>query len=170
MLNSAPRSKGRYKQGLYIPVNKDKVLKLNNRGGLYYRSGLEEKMMIHLDRNPKVTLWGAECIEIPYKRKQRDMLNGVYKETDHRYYPDFYYEYSSVSGRKKKVVVEVKPLKQTQTPTLKENYTTKQLRNFEYDVKEYNKNLAKWQQTVEYCKMKGFEFQIITEQFFDRRK
>lgn len=169
MINNAPRSGGRYKQGNYIPKNKNKVLKLNSRGGLYFRSGLEEKMMIHLDMNPKILLWGAECIEIPYTRKERDMKNGVYKISEHRYYPDFYYEYASSKGVTKKVVVEVKPFSQTQPPVAKSNPTTKQLRNLEYDVKEYNKNLAKWKEVVEYCKRKGFEFQIITEKFFERK-
>lgn len=168
MINNAPRSNGKYQQGNYIPKNKDKVLKLNSRGGLYFRSGLEQKMMIHLDTNPKIKVWGAECIEIPYTKKERDIKNGVYKETKHRYYPDFYYEYLSVTGEIKYVVVEVKPLKQTQQPVLKPNPTSKQLRNFEYDVKEYNRNISKWTEVVEYCKRKGMEFQIITETFFKR--
>jgi hypothetical protein len=42
MINSKPNNK-KYHQGNYIPINKGKVFKLNNEGGLYYRSGLEKK-------------------------------------------------------------------------------------------------------------------------------
>ena len=42
MINSVPNNK-KYHQGLFIPINKDKVIKLNSLGGLYYRSSLEKK-------------------------------------------------------------------------------------------------------------------------------
>jgi hypothetical protein len=42
MLNSRP-SNGKYDQGNYIPVNKDKLIKLNNQGGIFYRSSWEKK-------------------------------------------------------------------------------------------------------------------------------
>lgn len=171
MINNAPRSNGKYKQGNYVPKNKMKVIKLNSKGGLYFRSSLEERMMIHLDLNPKIKKWGAECLEIPYTKKERDIKNGVFKTSNHRYYPDFYYEYLTDNNEMKRVVVEVKPHAQTQPPKqLKPNPTAKQLRNFEYSVKEYNRNLAKWTQVVEYCRVKGFEFVIITEEFFNRTK
>ena len=66
MLNSAPKQSNKYHQGLFTPVNKDKVIKLNSQGGLYYRSGLEQKMMIYLDNNSKIINWGAEHLRIPY--------------------------------------------------------------------------------------------------------
>jgi hypothetical protein len=37
MLNSKPNN-SQYHQGLYVPKNKDKVIKLNSQGGLFYRS------------------------------------------------------------------------------------------------------------------------------------
>ena len=45
MINSAP-SNSNYKQGLYVPNNKDKVIKLNSKGGLFYRSSWEKRIMI----------------------------------------------------------------------------------------------------------------------------
>jgi hypothetical protein len=42
MLNSKPNNSN-YNQGNYIPQYKDKVLKLNNQGGIYYRSSWEKK-------------------------------------------------------------------------------------------------------------------------------
>ena len=66
MLNSAPNKRGNYKQGLYIPKHKDKIIKLNNQGGLYYRSSLEQKFMIYLDNNDSIIHWNTELIKIPY--------------------------------------------------------------------------------------------------------
>lgn len=50
MINNAPNSpkknngEAKYHQGNYIPQNKDKVLKLNSKGGIYYRSSWEKKV------------------------------------------------------------------------------------------------------------------------------
>ena len=55
MLNSAPRQPGKYKQGLYTPKNKEKLIKANSYGGVFYRSGLEHKMMIYLDSNENLS-------------------------------------------------------------------------------------------------------------------
>lgn len=50
MINSRPNNPkkkdgtSKYRQGNYIPVNKDKVLKLNENLGIYYRSSWEQKV------------------------------------------------------------------------------------------------------------------------------
>ena len=67
MLNSKPNNKN-YNQGLYIPKNTDKVLKLNNQGGIYFRSSWEKKFMIYLDHNERIVSWGCEMIKIPYQQ------------------------------------------------------------------------------------------------------
>ena len=36
MLNSAPNKPNKYKQGLFIPKNKDKAIKLNSQGGFFF--------------------------------------------------------------------------------------------------------------------------------------
>lgn len=41
MLNSVPNN-DKYNQGNYVPKNKDKVLKLNAKGGVFFRSGWEK--------------------------------------------------------------------------------------------------------------------------------
>ncbi len=170
MLNSAPRSNNKYKQGLYVPQKKDKLVKLNESGGVYYRSGLEEKMMIYLDKNDKITKWGAECIKIPYTKREWKNTDSEMKTTYHNYYPDFYYEIVKEDGSIRKVVAEVKPLSQTIEPKLKHtNPTAKQLKNFEYELKEWNRNLSKWSEMIKYCENKGMEFIIITEDYLNRR-
>lgn len=165
MLNSAPRSGGKYKQGLFTPKNKDKVIKLNSQGGLYYRSGMELKMMIYLDNNENIVFWGAEHLKIPYTKTEWSTDSGELITSDHNYYPDFYYELKKSDGSIRRVVAEVKPLKETQEPKVPSKATAKQLKNFEYDLKMYNKNLSKWKHMIEYCNRKEFEFIIITEQY-----
>ena len=165
MINSAPRQSSKYKQGLFTPKNKDKVVKLNSHGGLYYRSGLEQKMMVYLDNNPNIINWGAEHLKIPYEKTEWVSEKQEFKTSEHTYYPDFYYELKKENGEISKVVAEVKPSSETMEPKISSNPSSKQLKNFEYALKMYNKNLSKWKYMMEYCDRKGFKFIIITEQY-----
>lgn len=167
MLNSKPSSKGKYHQGNYVPINKDKVLKLNSQGGVYYRSSWEKKIMIWLDKNEKINMWGAECMSIPYQMTHYE--NGDIKVKSHTYYPDFYYE-MRIKGVLKQVVVEVKPHKEYEmVQKLKKKEMKvpekglKKLRNFEYDLKTAQRNSAKWETMIKWCNKKGYEFIILTE-------
>ena len=168
MINSKPNN-SKYHQGLFTPGNKDKVIKLNSQSGLYYRSGLEQKMMIYLDNNEKIINWGAEHLRIPYTKTEWVSENQDYKTSEHTYYPDFYYELRREDGSISKVVAEVKPYSETIEPKLNPNPTAKQMKNFEYALKMYNKNLSKWTYMIEYCQRKGFEFIIITEKVLGGR-
>jgi len=174
MINNRPvttfnkNGKVKHHQGLYIPQNKDKVLKLNNNGGVYYRSGWEKKMNIWLDLKPEIITWGAEFIEIPYKLTK--FKDGIPEVSSHRYFPDYFYKIQNDDGSTKQVVAEVKPYKETVKPIAPTTMTKKQLQNFEYDVLMWNKNLSKWQTAIEWCKMKGFEFIIITEEYINNLK
>jgi hypothetical protein len=164
MLNSAPRSGGLYKQGLFVPKNKEKLIKANSQGGVYYRSGLEHKMMIYLDNNENIRSWSSEYIKIPYEKTEYVNETQMWETTKHTYYPDFYYELVRSDGSVTKVVAEVKPSTETREPKIPQNPTAKQLKNFEYALKMWNKNLSKWKYMIEWCERKGFEFIIITEE------
>ena len=163
MLNTQPNKPTKYKQGLFIPKNKEKVIKLNNQGGLYYRSGLEQKLMIYLDINENVVHWNTELIKIPYMKHAWNNKLLEMALSEHLYYPDFYYELKRADGSISRVVAEVKPFKDTKPPQLKVDPTPKQIKNFEYSLKEYAKNCDKWKYCIEWCKNKGFEFTIITD-------
>lgn len=166
MLNSKPTQRGNYQQGLYTPQNKNKVVKLNNEGGLYFRSSWEKRIMIWLDYlagTGKVARWGAEFIEIKYN----DMMG-----KPHRYYPDFYVE-MCIDGNPdkfKRMVLEVKPMNETKPPVLPKNANSKKLETFEYQIKTYTKNVYKWERAKEYCKARDLEFYIITEKHLNRIK
>lgn len=162
MINNKPNNK-KYHQGLFIPKNPDKLIQKNSEGGVYYRSGLEQKMMIYLDNNDSILHWGSENFKVPYTLKKYDTILLEYKETQHCYYPDFYYEQLQNNGSITKVVAEVKPYSNVIEPKLSANPTSKQVKNFEYELNMYNKNLNKWTYMIDFCKKKGFEFIIITE-------
>ena len=174
MLNSAPKNKN-YHQGNFIPRNKDKVLKLNSQGGVYYRSSWELKIMNWLDGSERVTKWGAECITIPYQMTHFD--NGDVRVKTHNYYPDFYYEMSLNDGITKKVIAEVKPKKEFNMVVLLQegklevpdaSTKVKRLKNFEYDLKMAQKNRDKWNTMIRFCDKKGWEFIVITEDHLKR--
>jgi hypothetical protein len=168
MLNSKPNNSN-YNQGNYIPKNKDKVIKLNTQGGVYFRSSWEKKIMHWLDNNNTITKWGAECMRIPYQMTHFD--NGDTKIKEHSYFPDFYYEMRLSDNTLKQVVVEVKPMKEFQMVqdlnegklNVPEN-SMKKLKNFEYDLKMAYKNKQKWETMINWCNKKGYDFIIITEQ------
>jgi len=173
MINNKPTfAKGKsgkmmYNQGLFIPVNKDKVITLNKHGGLWYRSSWEKKFYNFLDLATHVIKWNAEIVTIQYT--VNEMRDGRMVATEHRYYPDIYYEIKYPSGNIKKFLGEIKPGKETSKPKdLGEKYSHKQLKNFEYDHKMWAKNSAKWCAADEYCKKRGMEFKIITEDIINK--
>lgn len=175
MINSMPNNTN-YHQGNFIPKNKEKVLKLNSKGGVYYRSSWELKIMNWLDVNAKVTKWGAECITIPYQMTHFEK-NGDHSVKSHNYYPDFYYEI--IDGNSiKKVIAEVKPMKEyLMAKSLLEQESSKmavpssikKLKNLEYDIKMAYKNKNKWETMIKFCDKKGWEFIIITEDILRKR-
>jgi hypothetical protein len=167
MINSRPNNSS-YKSGNFIPMNKHKVLKLNKEGGVYFRSSWENRIMIWLDNNESIKMWGAECLKIPYQMTH--FKSGDLEIRDHNYYPDFYYEMLNQDGSIKRVVVEVKPHKEYQMVLdLNEGKLNvpqnglKKLKSFEYDLKMAQRNRDKWETMIKWCNKKGYEFIIITE-------
>lgn len=144
-----------YHQGLYVAKNPNKYM--GNIQQIMYRSSWEFRFMFFLDNNPKITKWNSEGIIISYK----DLRN-----KSHRYYPDFYYE--SVNDKDPnmidKVIIELKPMKETKQPDKPLKESLKSLKNYEYDLKMYMKNKLKWGAAVEWCQKRGYKFVLITEE------
>lgn len=169
MLNSKPNNSN-YHQGNFIPKNKIKVIKLNNQGGIYYRSSWELKVMTWFDNNESISKWGAECVKIPYQQTHYEKSGDINLKS-HNYFPDFYYEMQLSNGEIKKVIAELKPMKeflmvkklQEMKIEIPDNPSLKKLRNIEYDVKMAQKNNEKWKSMIKFCDKKGWEFVIITE-------
>ncbi len=174
MINSKPNNSS-YHQGNYIPKFTEKVLKLNSQGGIYYRSSWELRIMTWLDNNTNITKWGAECISIPYQMTHFEK-GGDLNVRKHTYYPDFYYEIDLKNGMTKKVIAEVKPMKEFQMVqklqekqiSIPENANLKKMKNIEYDVKMAQKNREKWETMIKFCDKKGWEFVVITEEIMKR--
>ena len=172
MINSRPNN-SKYHGGNYVPKNKEKVIKLNSYGGVFYRSSWEKKIMVWLDMKEEIFQWGAECIAIPYQMTHFE--NGNIEIKKHRYYPDFFYKMRNSQGVLREVVMEVKPMKEYKmVQDLNEGKLSvpekgiKKLKSFEYDLKMAYKNKQKWETMIKWCDKKGYDFIIITEEHLKR--
>ena len=135
--------------GKYKPTNKFKYK--GDPTNIIYRSLWERKFMVWCDRNINVEEWGSEEIIIPYISPVDGRV--------HRYFPDFYVRARTKTGGKTRLIIEVKPLKQTQTPKKQQRRTKKYLN----EVRTYAVNDAKWKAAREYCKDRQMVFMILTE-------
>jgi len=118
---------------------------------IIYRSLWERKFMEYCDLNESISQWQSEEFWIPYKNPIDNRM--------HRYFPDFFIKYKDAKGKKRSVVIEVKPFKQTKPPRKRKKVTQSYL----YECKTYATNQAKWEAANEWCKDKRIEFKIITE-------
>lgn len=135
-------------KGIYKPQFPKKYI--GNPNEIVYRSLWERKFMRYCDTNEKVIKWASEEIQIPY-------YNPVKKRMA-RYFPDFYMEYVDTSGKKKKCLIEVKPLKETKPPTYK-----RRTKNVLLAEAMFTQNQAKWRAAEDFCADQGWEFRILTE-------
>ena len=120
---------------------------------IIYRSGWELKFMNYLDRQPDVISWSSEEVIIPYKSPIDNRF--------HRYYPDFW-----VKTLKGESLIEIKPKRQTLPP--KEN--PKHRRRYLKEVKTWGINSAKFAAAEQFCRTKGWEWRIITDDVFKLTK
>jgi hypothetical protein len=116
-----------------------------------YRSGWELKFMIKMDTLQDVISWSSEEVIIPYKSPIDNKW--------HRYFPDFLITTINKEGKKKTILIEIKPAAQTRPPKKQSNIT----RRYITEVKTWGVNESKWKAAMEYCKDRGWEFQILTE-------
>ena len=119
---------------------------------IVYRSGWELKFMLYLDSRPEVVEWSSEEIIIRY----RSPIDGKV----HRYFPDFVVTKINKEGKKETAIIEVKPLKQTVPP---KKIQGKPSKRFLMEVKTWGINEAKWKAATEFCKDRGWSFEIFTE-------
>jgi len=132
-------------KGIYKPTYPKKYVGDPNR--IVYRSLLERRFMLYCDRTEDVVNWASEEISIPY-------ISPIDKKL-HRYYPDFIVK----TSKGKKLIIEIKPYRQTSQPKAPKSKTRAYLR----EQLEYIKNNAKWKAAKAFCEDKGFEFKILTE-------
>ena len=119
---------------------------------IVYRSLWERTFMKYCDTNENILEWFSEEIAVPYRSPIDNKI--------HRYFPDFYIKVKESNGLIKKYLIEIKPKKQTVEPIPQKRKT----KGYIYEVYEYAKNQAKWKAAEEFCKDRGYEFKILTEQ------
>ena len=122
---------------------------------IIYRSLWERKFMVYCDKNAKILEWGSEEIALPYISPHDSRI--------HRYFPDFYIKVQENTGKIKRYLIEVKPLKQTVKPKKPKRQTKGYIR----EAFEYARNQAKWKAAREYCADRMWEFKVITEKELD---
>ena len=131
--------------GKYFPRHPKKYK--GNPTNIVYRSSWEKKFMNWCDLTESVSEWQSEEFFIPY----RSPIDGRV----HRYFPDFFVKYRDANGKRRTMVVEVKPKKETKMPTTNPKRRTK---SWAYSVRTYAVNQAKWKAAKEFCKDNNYEF------------
>ena len=152
--NRKANGKRKYHQGFFKITNTNKYI--GDPTKCIYRSKWELQFMAFCDANSSISRWSSEFITIPYQDEK-----GKY----HRYFPDFYIERIDKNDpmRFDKVVIEIKPYKETQQPIAPAKITAKSLESYEYQLKMYQKNLYKWTRAINWCQANGLKFVIIHE-------
>ena len=138
----------KYNQGLFKPKNPQKYK--GDPTNIVYRSGWELRLMSYFDLHGDVIWWASEERIIPYRSPVDNRV--------HRYFPDFLVHLKTRDGKHETVLVEVKPKAQTVPP--KQTVKSKRYIN---EVMTWGVNQAKWKAAEDYCKDRGWRFQIFTE-------
>ncbi len=113
---------------------------------IIYRSSWELMVMRYLDKDPSILEWSSEETRIRYKSP----IDG----RAHTYYPDFFVRKADGC-----YILEVKPHKETIPPKVQ----TKATKSYVNAVKTYGVNMAKFEAATNWCKDRGYRFQVLTE-------
>ena len=135
--------------GKYIPTNITKYRGDVNK--IFYRSLWERRFMVYCDNTKEILEWGSEEVIIPYVSP----LDGKLR----RYFPDFYIKVRQKDKTIKKMIIEVKPKAQCGPPKVQKRKTKRYIT----EVRTWGVNQAKWESAIEWCKDRGMEFKILTE-------
>ena len=117
---------------------------------IVYRSSWERKFCLYYDTTESIVRWASEEIAIKYYNPAKKRVA--------RCFPGFYVEYRAKEGGIKKVLIEVKPAKETKPPKYKRRTKSTLIAE-----SLYSQNQAKWAAAKEFCEDNGWEFRILTE-------
>lgn len=132
-------------RGIFKPKNISKYE--GDASNIVYRSLWERQTFRWLDENPYVKSWVSEEIVIPYRCKTDGRL--------HRYFVDLKIAFANGDT----YLVEIKPESQTVPPKVQSRRTPRYIA----EVMGYAKNISKWEAAEEYCKDRGWRFEVWTE-------
>lgn len=139
-------------QGPYTCLNPSKYIGFKQA---FYRSRMEKTLFAKLDQNPKVLRWATELFSISY------IFN--LDQRKHQYWIDLYYESLNKDGQLEKFIVEIKPISDLSPPKQAKNKTAKSLKNYNYKMVQYNKNISKWSAATEFSRINNMKFFIMTD-------
>jgi hypothetical protein len=77
----------------------------------------------------------------------------------HRYFVDFYIKKKMPDGKTKSALIEIKPKAQTRPPAV----INKPNKRYINEVMTWGVNEAKWKAATSFCKDRGWDFEILTE-------
>jgi hypothetical protein len=135
-------------KGRFVPKNPEKYAGDANK--IIWRSTWERRVMHWLDSSANVIYWASEELVIPYY----DPVSNKKR----RYFPDFIVKIRKKDGSVMTHVLEVKPEYQTKQPERK-----RKTQKFINEQVTYIINQSKWKAAEEFCKDRGWVFQILTE-------
>lgn len=134
-------------QGLFTPKHPQKYV--GNASNIVYRSSWERRFFAYCDDTPGILRWASEEFHIPY-------LSPVDQRV-HRYFPDVWMEVQTPDGLKT-YLIEIKPKAQTELRPVK-----RKTRKFLREAAVVAVNHAKWDAAKEFCRNRGWTFQVLTE-------
>lgn len=135
-------------KGRFVPKNPQKYA--GDANNIIWRSTWEKQVMNWFDLSDNVIYWASEELVIPYY----DPVSNKKR----RYFPDFVVKIRKKDGTVKTHVIEVKPEYQTKQPERK-----RKTQKFINEQVTYVINQSKWKAAEEFCKDRGWIFQILTE-------
>jgi len=142
-----------YTQGKYKLINESKYI--GDKSNIVFRSSWELKMMNWCDKNASVLKWGSEIHPIPYYSSIDNKVR--------RYFPDFWLLIRNTEGIEQKIIIEVKPYKETLPPTSPKKITKKSQAKYINERITYERNQDKWKAAREFAIKHNMQFKIMTE-------
>lgn len=156
--NLKPNYNGPFKQGYYRLQNPEKYI--GDPNNIIIRSSWEQRFASWCDMHPKIKRWSNESLEIPY-------ISPI-DNKKHRYYIDFCIEVVKESGTIQPYLIEVKPNSQIKPPDpalLEGNRTLQKMKRYNWQLKTYIINKAKFEAAVKFANERGYKFAIADENF-----
>jgi hypothetical protein len=145
-------------QGWFVPGNKKKYVgKCDNPNDIAFRSGMELRLYKHLDASPTVVSWSSEETVIRYVSPLDNKV--------HRYFVDALATITQPDGSTKTFLIEVKPKKQCELPTIAAKPKRPNVAKARYlrECNTYAVNQAKWDAAKQVCKKMGWIWTVMTE-------
>lgn len=136
-------------KGKFKPINPSKYR--GDPTNIVYRSRWELVYMSRLDKDSSVLEWASEEHVVPYRSPIDNRI--------HRYFVDFYIKKRMPDGNIKCALIEIKPKSQTKPPAV----INKPNKRYINEVMTWGVNEAKWKAATEFCRDRGWDFEILTE-------